>query len=135
MATGQSETLKQFKELAEAVLRVTERLERLLEGQERLVGRADACAERFDQLASRADGLQRSREGELDEAYRRHREQVDELAEKVRWASRSWTWKPLMWGAFGCVVGGLVAGAVGAGMLIWVVLNPDSPLSGLLSRP
>ena len=131
MATGQSETLKQFKELAEAVLRVTERLERLLEGQERLVERADACAERFDRLASRADGLQRSREGELDGAYRRHREQVDELTAKVRWASRSWTWKPLMWGA----VGGLVAGVAGAGMLIWVVLNPDLPLSRLLIRP
>lgn len=131
MATGQSETLKQFKELAEAVLRVTERLERLQEGQERLVERADACAERFDRLASRADGLQRSREGELDEAYRLLRRRVDELAEKVRWASRTWTWKPLMWGA----VGGLFAGVAGAGMLIWVVLNPDSPLSRLLIRP
>lgn len=135
MATGQSGTLKQFKELAEAVLRVTERQERLLEGQERLVERADTCAERFDRLASRADGLQRSREGELDGAYRRHHEKVDELTAKVRWASRSWTWKPRMWGAFACVVGGLVAGAAGAGMLIWVVLNPDSPLRRLLIRP
>lgn len=128
MATGQSETLKQFKELAEAVLHVTERLERLMERQERLVEHADACAERFDRLASRADGLQRSREGELDEAYRLLRQRVDELTEKVRWASRTWTWKPLMWGA----VGGLVAGPVGAGMFIWLAVNPDSPFSRFL---
>ena len=43
MATGQSETLKQFQELAAAVLRVTERLERLVERQEHLVERADAA--------------------------------------------------------------------------------------------
>lgn len=128
MATGQSETLKQFQELAAAVLRVTERLERLVERQEHLVERAGACAERFDRLASRADGLQRSREGELDEAYRLLGRRVDELAEKVRWAGRTWTWKPLLWGA----VGGLVAGPVGAGMLIWLVLSPDSPLSRFL---
>ena len=128
MATGQSEQLRQFKELAEAVLHVVERLEHLMARLERLVKRADACAERFDRLASRADGLQRSREGELDGAYRRHREQVDELTGKVRWASRTWTWKPLMWGA----VGGLVAGAVSFVILFWLAVNPDSPFSRFL---
>lgn len=41
MATGQSETLKRFKELAEGVLGVTERQERLMERQERLVEQAE----------------------------------------------------------------------------------------------
>ena len=50
MATGQSEQLKQFQELAEAVLRVTERQERLTERQDRLMERAEACARKFEQL-------------------------------------------------------------------------------------
>ena len=122
MATGgQSETLRRFKELAESVLRVTERLERVME-------RVEACAEKFEQLGSRADGLQRSRELALDEAYRMLSRQVDELREKVRWTTRTWTWKPLIWGA----VGGLIAGVTGSGMTLWVALNPDSPLSRFL---
>ena len=132
MATGQSEQLKQFQELAEAVLRVTERQERLTERQERLMEHAEACAAGFERLESRVDGRQRSRESAVDEAYRRLSGRVDELTEKVRWASRSWTWKPLMWGAFGAGFGGLVAGALGAAMTLWVVLNPDSPLSRFL---
>ena len=103
MATGQSEQLKQFQELAEAVLHVTERQERLTERQERLKEHAEACAAGFERLESRVDGRQRSRESAIDEAYRRLSGRVDELTEKVRWASRSWTWKPLMWGAFGAV--------------------------------
>lgn len=70
----------------------------------------------------------------IDEAYRSHSRRVDELTEKVRWASRTWTWKPLMWGAFGCVVGGLVGGAVGAGMVISLVLDSDSLLGRFLLR-
>lgn len=128
MATGQSEQLKQFQELAEAVLRVTERQERLTERQDRLMERAEACAGKFEQLGSRAVGLQRSRESALDESHRLLSRQVDELTEKVRWASRSWTWKPLMWGAFGAGFGGAAAAA----MTLWVVLNQDSPLSRFL---
>ena len=120
--------LRRFKELAESVLRVTERLERVMERQEHLMERVEACAEKFEQLASRADGLQRSRELALDEAYRMLSRQVDELREKVRWTTRTWTWKPLIWGA----VGGLIAGVAGSGMTLWVALNPDSPLSRFL---
>lgn len=134
MATGQSETLKQFKELAEAVLHVVERLEHLMARLERLMKRAEACAGTFEQLESREAGRQRSRESTVDEAYRSHSRRVDELTEKVRWASRTWTWKPLMWGAFGCVVGGLVAGAGGAFMTLWLIANPDSPFSRFLTR-
>jgi predicted nuclease with TOPRIM domain len=107
MATGQSETLKQFQELAEAVLRVTERLERLMEHQERQVERADVCADRFDRLSGRADGLQHSRDRALDEAYRRLVGKVENLEKRVRLMMQAVSWNAVFWsfiGAFFAVV-------------------------------
>ena len=84
MATGQSETLKQFQELAEAVLHVTERQERLTERQERLMERAAACAGTFEQLERRAAGVFHSFREELESSHRRLVEQYARREAQIR---------------------------------------------------
>ena len=107
MARGQSETLRRFQDLAQAVLGVTERQERLMERQER-------CVEQVERLHTQVAGQV--------EAHQAAIETLEGFVKLLRLWRRPFGVTGLVLIAFAV---GVVGGAVGQAAMMLVVLWGD----------